>query len=275
MPKPFAGLRAEQIGSILILLFYFLLFPDKNAREMRNISQSNKVTDPVTNGQVNAARDSFELYYDRANQGLSTADIGVKTDSLILDLFQKYPNAKDSGYVFHYALSSDETSIFYIMSNGVYDSDEDTAYFYPFPKDEFNDGFDYYLLLHGESNTGNYRAIDETEFCNFTQRYEKNFNKMHDSVITPVSSISNHPYSVYHEGDELNEFFEEYEPDTSNVLLLRHCAGPVGADNHNYHIPVFIFMLEGNGNTDYEGKALDVGNTCPPHCAAGSENFCE
>lgn len=237
--------------------------------------RNGKKTGPVTAGQINAARDSFELYYDRANQNLDTDDVVIKMDTFMSELFQRYPSRKDSGYIFHYALSQDEESIFYIMSQGIYDFEEDTAYHYPFGKDDFNDTFDYYLLLHGNSPEGEYRAINESEFCNFTQRYEKNFNRLYDSIITPVSSITNHPFSVYHEGEELNEFVEEYQPDTSDVLLLRHCAAPLGSNIRSYHIPVFIFMWQGTGNTDYAGKGLDIGKTCPPFCSANMESFCD
>lgn len=228
--------------------------------------QLDKLTGPVTPGQVNAARDTFEWYYDRANVDLNTSDIHVRMDSMMIALLTKYESDADSGYVFHYGLSSDEQSIYYIMSPAGYDQANRISNFTAFKADNYYPNEDYHLLLDGNAQDSSYHPINQNQFCEYTERYKNNMNVLYNGFSTPVSSLSNHPYYVFHEGPELDEFYDDYAPVNPSALQIRHCAAPLGGDGYNYHVPVFIFMKQTSGTGRYVGKALDVGDLCPPHC---------
>lgn len=223
---------------------------------------------PRNDVETAAAITAFQTAY-----GNSFPELKVALQTGLHTLLQSNPNTPYDGLVFHYGLSNDQKTILYIIGPGV--QDPATEYFTagPFPSGANGQSTAHYLLLDAAAPNAAFRPIDDAEYCRLTDNYYQNMTMTMGGQTNPIRNDPDHPYLVYHQGSELNQFYLDNTGLNPTHLHIAH-----GADNRNpaatkYHMPYLMFgdgtapfPLAGDSNPTYLSKALDVGHLCPPFC---------
>lgn len=223
---------------------------------------------PVDLTRTRNAESQFGTYYGTSGTLDYTPTAVPLTDALIRVL-QSQPDSPTKGLVIHYGLSSSKKKIEYVVSLGERIGTTDNFDFAPFidPPDEAPGA--YYILFNGDLTATAPKYIKQDEFCKRVKEYQSSM--LYNG--SAVGSTANHPYMVYHQGDQLNQFIlDNQDPKPTHLYLIHGVAsssagtfhapylalgdntGPIYLDNDNY------------GSAIFQMKALDLGHPCPPFC---------
>lgn len=251
------------ITSKLAVVFLLLIFQGcKSKQDVAPLID----TDPITETAYNqGTRDFDDLYFD-VNRNLNQDPIKIHITNNLRGLLTSNTTSTSPGLILHYGLSPTFDSVQYILSPGTQATDQKVS------SGSFQN--ETYLLLHGNRGDG-YDTISKTEFCKSIKRYEKNMKIKIGTGTQDVNKVGNHPYSVYHQGNELNNFMNQNSSQNPTYLYLYH--GAANLDQLGDFLVPFVrlgnndrsFEIDNNPSYpegDYFKKALDAGHVCPPHC---------
>lgn len=242
-------------------------------------------TDPIDSNQTAQAIAQFKTDYI-TDAGLSYAPIKIKVNPALKRIFTLFSNDNNSGMTFHYALSDDKKELYYIIAPGTRLESTGELYYRSFPTGMHNQSDDHYILLGSNTNDA-IQYISESQFCTFTENYELHMKRKVGGAYVPIKDDSSHPSYVYHEGTELNLFFEEYIKGTPLHLYIEHGAIKPSGVSKYYHAACFLFGDDRDTfplnnvdypnaglDTPYRSKALDLGQICPPYCGTQPRSLC-
>jgi len=242
-------------------------------------------TDPIDSNQTVQALALFKTDYI-TDAGLNYAPIKIKVNPALKRVLTLFPDDSNSGMTFHYALSDDKKELYYIIAPGTRLQSTGELYYRSFPAGMHNQSDDHYILLRN-NNSNAIQYISQSQFCTYTENYELNMKKKDGGVYVSIQNDSDHPYYVYHDGKELNLFFEEYIKGSPLYLYVEHGAMKPQGVSKDYHAACFLFGDDrasfplNNVNypnagldTPYRSKAMDAGHLCVPHCGTQPRSSC-
>ena len=215
-------------------------------------------------------------YRTTAATNIPKLPISIEFDRLLETLFTTNAGTTAEGLVFHFGMNEDGTQIYYILSAGSQNSAGKVSY-RAFTGTELGQTNAGYLLMMA-SNSKKYQIIPESDLCKYKSYYKKHVERKDDSGNwVSIKNDNDHAHLVYHQGTELDTFYENYKS-TSQLFLYLHNGSddPNEVDRKN-HLPILRFGLSTEefkisnkpiftGMNRYHERALDAGHLCPPFC---------
>jgi hypothetical protein len=237
----------------------------------KNQDPENLSSGPITAESIRLAKIEFNQTYAVAS-GLNNKPLKVELSDTLITLFNNLAALTDKGLVFHYGYIESKKEICLLIGLGSQKRGEMTFTNYPFPAKPGVHG-EYYLVF--AANETHLKVRGTSAHNSLTQSYQAKIQ--HNGTVIRLNK--DHPKMVYHQGQELKKFYDEYRMGNPLYLYAYNGSRQTPGVAADYHIPIFLFGNDGvpfptddviypdyGLHFPYRNKALDAGHVCPPHC---------
>lgn len=249
---------------------------------------------PVNRSEFKKTNKKFEKRYRLKAGEIEQTPIRIEIDDTLKMLLTSQTDPTGKGLVFHYLIDAIANETCYAISAGIQAANN---HFTPKEFDANENGIPYphYFIIKNNGDLERNEVKDSLNLISQYEIYRKNVDRRSWTFFwRDTENMKDHPRMIFHNGNELNAFIQQWKDDKPNDTLYLYIYngmdktpdGKLFFKVRNYSVPVLRignetvpFPIDDEENTEelsgdgesklkikYRAKAFDAGHVCPPHC---------